>query len=110
MSAKKMIGLILLIGGLGMMAMSMYITSKVDEGKAKLHKAEKTVHEGSKLFSMTPATKELSEGLTSGVKEKFDDAHEQIVHYEAIANGMQYGGIAILVLGAGMLLFRTKRK
>ncbi len=109
MKNKKLISLILIILGLGLIGMSMYINSEVEKGKGKVSRAQHQVDQGSSLFSLTPATKGIGEELAGGAQKKIDAGKQQIAHYEGIAQFCQIGGIIFLVIGAGFL-FCCKKK
>lgn len=110
MKLRKILGIGALILGLICIGLSSYITHSVEEGKAKISHAEKQVNTGSSLLSLTPATKELSKGLTDSAHKKIDAGKEEVGKYERIARELTIGGIALLVLGSVSLLMMYKKR
>lgn len=101
MSTKRIIGIVLMVLGIASLFVSNYITEQVKEGNLKIARGQKSVDQGNKLFSMTPATKEIGKGVTGSAQRKIDSGREQVRDYEAIAQRLFIGGIIVIVLGAG---------
>lgn len=109
MKSKKLISLILILLGVGLIGTSMYITSEVEKGKGKIARAQHQVDQGGSLLSLTPVTKEIGDELTGGAQKKIDEGKQQVAHYEGIAQFCRVGGIVLLVIGAGFF-FCCKKK
>ncbi len=72
MNFKKVVGTVLVIGGVAMIGLGAYIKGQVNEGKEKISSAQEKVDTGNSLFSMSPATKELGKGVTGSAQKKIN--------------------------------------
>ncbi len=109
MNIKKMIGIILLICGIAMILFSVYINNQVSQGKATLSNAQSAVEHGSSLFSRTPVTKQIGNGLTRPMQRQIDEGQSQIAYYEGMAGWLLAGGIGFIVLSGFAILFYRKK-
>ena len=109
MKLRKILGVIALLLGVGLISMSLYITSQVEEGQGKVSSAEKTVERGNDLFSLNPVTKGFGKGLSGSAQKKIDEAKSDIAQYTQYALWMKVIGIGLLILGAVALFFRKKK-
>ena len=110
MNAKQIFGIFLFALGIGMLFASHYITTQVLEGKGKIASAQQKVDTSNKLFSVTPITKPVGEGLTQSSQGKIDAGRDEVAYYEQMAQWLQIGGVAFMVVGIGACLFcRTKK-
>ena len=99
MKTKKIISLLLIILGLGLIGTAMYINSEVETGKHKISRAQSQVDQGKNLFSLNPVTKEVGKGLTGGAQKKINEGKQQVTHYEGVAKVTQISGIILLIIG-----------
>ncbi len=109
MKTKITIGIICIILGAIFVGFSFYVKAKVADGQSQIKQAEKSIDTGNKLFSLTPATKDLGKGLTGGAQKKIDAGKEQIIYYSNLADMAQVGGIILMALGVGVLLIRARK-
>ena len=110
MKLKTTISVIFIVIGVALIGFSIVVKSKVAQGQATIEHAQKSIDTGNTLFSLTPATKDLSKGMTGGAQKKIDAGKEQVAFYAGIANLAQIGGIILVAVGAGALLIRSKKK
>jgi hypothetical protein len=106
---KKVLGAILFLGGIAMILLSMYIKNQVVQGKLEVSDAQSKVDSGNSLFSLNPMAKEVGKTMTGSAQKKINAGQEQISMYEQRAQWLQMGGIALLVLGAGIFFIGGKR-
>jgi hypothetical protein len=111
MIVKRIIGIVMAIGGIALMLVSAYIKSRVEEGKQQITSAQKKVDTGSGLFSLHPIAKEIGQGVViDPAQKKLDEANLTVAHYEQVAGWCQKGGIALLVLGVGVIFIGRRKK
>lgn len=110
MNYKKSLGIFLCLAGVGLGVLSNYIDVQVEEGKVKISIAQRQVSQGKKLFSNDPVTKQFGNAVFSGAQRKIDEGSQEISQYEQIASWMQFGAIACIVIGAGLIFMSKKRK
>ncbi len=110
MKFKRILGFIVLIGGLALVLISHYISTQVGEGKSKISKAQKQVDMGNDLFSLSPSTKALGKGVTGSAQKKIDAGKQQVGEYEELAENLQMGGIVVALLGVVILFISRKKK
>jgi uncharacterized membrane protein len=103
MNAKKILGIIVLVVGVVMLFVSSNIKKQVAEGTLKVSSAEKTVGQVNSIFSRSPGTKQLSQGVTRGAEKKIAAGKEQIAYYSKLADQLQIGGFVLVA--AGILIF-----
>lgn len=99
MSTKRILGIIAIVGGVVLLGFSSYIKSQVGEGREKVASAQKKIDQGEGLFSLTPATKSIGKSFTGGARKKIASAEETIAYYQDLADKLQIGGFALIVLG-----------
>lgn len=110
MSKRRIFGIVIgLIGVVAILA-SMYIKQQVEEGKGKVGKAQKKIEQGKTLFSLSPATKGVGQGISGAAEKKIGEANEQIAYYARLSSQLEIGGIIFLVIGGGMVLMGGKKK
>lgn len=109
MKLRKIIGIGAIAIGLVLVGFSYYIKISVEAGKEKISHAEKQVGTGEKLFSLSPATKQMSKGLTDAAHEKINEGKEQVAKYTILGRELMIGGFALLVIGI-ILMFTIYRK
>lgn len=110
MNGKQILGGIIFVGGLGLLYMAHYINVQVAEGNLQILSGERKVNQMNSLFNATPYTKDVGQGLTSGAQKQIDEGKNTIEYYTKVANRCQFGGIAALVVGAGMMFYFRKKK
>jgi hypothetical protein len=110
MNVKRVLGFILLVGGIVLMLFSNYILNQVAEGKEKISNAESQVQRGNSLFSLNPVSKEVGKGIMGGAQNKIDIGKQQVGYYEDLAGKMHMGGIAAIALGLVLIFLSFKKK
>ena len=107
---KRIIGIILILAGIGMIGTSYYIMNQVEQGKIQVADAQQKVDTGSTLFSLSPATKGIGKEITDSAGKKINAANEEIAQYEDLADKLKMGGIAAIILGFGVVFIGKRRK
>lgn len=95
MKRKVLGGLVAIIVGICLIVLSMYI-------KRQTGSARETIQKGKSLFSNNPIEKAVG-GIVQGAAEG------KIAQYEAIAKWSLYGGIVLIIVGAGLIFFYRKK-
>ncbi len=103
----KKLGIIGIIIGLICIGSSLYIKKEVKEGQKKISSAEGNVDHGTALFSITPYTKDIGEGLSSPFRNKIDEGKKDVRYYNALSNWLMIGGI-VFIVGGVVLVARKK--
>ncbi len=109
MNSKRTLGLLILICGIAMIVMAQYIKNRVEQGKEQISSAQKKVKQANSLFSLSPVTKEVGQGVTGSVQKKIDEGKEQVLHYMDFANWLQIGGIVLVILGPVVMFVGRKK-
>lgn len=110
MSIQRIIGLIVLIGGVALICISMYIKTQIVAGNEQIASGEQKIKTMDTVFSLSPATKQVGSAVTNSGKQKIAKGKEEIAYYTALASQLQIGGIILIVAGAGIFIFGKKRK
>jgi hypothetical protein len=106
--AKRLFGVGSLVIGAALIVFSLVIKQKVREGQGKITNAEQSVQKGQGLFGSNPYTKPLGDNLMSGANNKIAAGKESIAYYTLVSNIMMVGGIVLVVLGGGLIIFGKK--
>jgi len=111
LSPKRILGFVLVIGGILMIIFSHYIKGRVAEGREEIQSAQKKVDITESIFSLHPATKGIGEGVSGAAQGKIEEGEQEASHYAELADWFQIGGIVLIVVGVGVIfLSRKKRK
>ncbi len=110
MNLKRILGIIILIAGISMYLFSNYITEQVHAGKNKISKAQKQINQANTLFSLNPVAKEVGKQVTDAGQEKIKEGEQQVQSYEQMAHRLYVGGIAAVILGAGIVAISLIKK
>lgn len=110
MGFKRILGIVILLIGAALIGASNYIQNQVDEGKVKIENAQEFVDRGKSISSLNPITKEIGEGVGNIAQKKIDEGQSEVDQYDAMAANLHKGGIALIVIGAGLILFGKKKK
>jgi hypothetical protein len=99
MNLRRILAIIALIIGLGLIGFSQYIKAEVAEGKQEIAGAQKSVDQGNSLFSLSPYTKDAGKILTDPAQKKIDEGKADVAHYATLSDQLEIGGIALSLLG-----------
>lgn len=110
MRLLRLLGSLVVLFGIALIAISVYITSQVNEGKEKISKGEEMVEKGDQITSLNPYTKEISKPLWDSAQKKIDTGKEEVTQYESLAGRLQIGGIIALVVGVILFFFSRKKR
>lgn len=109
MKKKKSFGIILIVVGLVLFGIAHYIKQQVEAGTLQVMSAQRGLNAGKSLFSLTPATQDIGDGLTSPIQRKIDAGKGEIAYYTNLANGLQVLGIVCVAAGAYVVLRGRKK-
>lgn len=107
---KQVIGALLLIGGIFFLGLANYINKQVEAGNTQIFSAQQKVDQSSSLFGRNPVTNVIGKGITSGAQKKIDQGKADIGYYTVIAERCQVGGIALSLIGVGMIFLCRNKK
>ena len=110
MNARKILGIVIIIGAVILFGISQYIKGQIGEGKEKIANAQKMIKQGDSILGLTPATKQLGQSFTGGAKKKIAGAEETVAYYEGLAEKLQVGGFALLIVGGVVFFYSPKKK
>ena len=80
------------MGGLGLLYLAHYINVQVEEGNMQIFSAQQKVNQTNSLFNMSPYTKDVGQGLTSGAQKQINEGKNTVEYYTTVANRCQIGG------------------
>jgi hypothetical protein len=111
MNLKRIIGILICIGGIVLIFVSIYITTQVESGKLQISSAESKVSTGKTLFGLTPVTKEAGNQLFFNSAEgQINAGKEEVAYYESLASILKIVGIIAIVVGLGVIFIPFGRK
>ena len=104
MNWKRIIGVVLVIGGIASLLVAGYIRKQVAEGKLEISSAQSKVNQGKTLFGLTPYTKDVGDKVIfDPAQKKIRAGQSEVAHYEILASRLQIGGVILIV--AGIIVF-----
>jgi hypothetical protein len=109
MNGKQIVGIVAFGIGVGLLCLAHYINVQVAEGNTKIFNAQKKVDQGNSLFSLSPYSKSIGQGMTSGAQKKINEGKNQVAYYTIVAERCQFGGIGLMIVGVGMIYFCRNR-
>lgn len=106
MHKKRMIGILVLLGGVILMVFSGYIAVRVGEGREQIDSAQKKVDLGNSIFSLTPTSKKVGKQITNPFQKRINEGKQEVGEYEALEYKLRIGGVILLILGFVLVLMR----
>ena len=107
---KQILGAIIFVGGIVLLFIAHYINVQVEQGNTDIFNAQSKVDSSNSLFNMSPYSKPIGQGLTSGAQKQIDEGKGTVAYYTVMAQRCQIGGIVAIVVGAGMMFFLRRKK
>lgn len=108
---KQILGILAIVIGIALLIFVFYGKNQIEIGKGEISSAKQKVKQGNKLFSWNPISKQIGEEMTSGAQKKIAAGELTIEEYEKIFMWCQTGGIVLIVVGSGLILFcRTPKR
>jgi hypothetical protein len=109
-NVKQTLGAVLFVVGIGLLFLAHYINVQVEEGNSQIFSAQQKVDKGNSLFSLSPYSKPIGQSMTSSAQKKINEGKDTVAYYTVVAERCQVGGIAAMIVGAGMMIFLRKKK
>ena len=110
MNTRRILAIILLIIGLGLIGFSQYIKKQVAAGNVEISDAQKKVDESGALFSLSPYTKPVGKEFTGSAQKKIDSGKEEVRHYSELSYQLEIGGIVVALLGVVFLVIPRRSR
>jgi uncharacterized membrane protein HdeD (DUF308 family) len=110
MNIRRIIGILILIGGIVLIVVSQYIKARVEEGKTEISSAQKKVNQGNSLFSLSPYSQPVGKKITGSAQKKIDEGNLQVSQYEELAGQLQIGGVVLIIIGIIIIAIPRKSK
>ena len=104
----KIGSVVVIIVGVVLLFCSFYIKGQVKEGQEKISGIEKNVGIGDKLFSLSPASKEIGSEISKPIREKVAEGKDQIEFYSSLAKWLEIAGVILVVVGVFVILIKKK--
>jgi len=110
MGTRRILGIVILLGGLVVLFTAHYIQEQVDIGRGKISAAEGKVATGSRLFSLSPATKGIGESIERSSQKTLSKYKDDADYYEHLAGQLRIGGWVVTLAGALLILIPSRKK
>jgi hypothetical protein len=105
MKTVRIIGIILLLAGIGLYFVGNYVADEVAHGRKRISNAQKSVDRSRSITDLSPVTKDAGDMFADGAQKKIDEGKGEANEYQVMADWLHGGGIAVFVIGAGLLIF-----
>lgn len=99
MTARRVIGIFILICGIALMLASKYIKNQVQQGQQQINSAQTQVNQADSLFSLNPTSKQVGKVFTGSAQKKIDEGKQQVIEYTTLADRLRVSGIVVFVMG-----------
>jgi hypothetical protein len=109
MDAKRIFAIALIVVGAIMLFFSHYIAERVAEGRLQIASGQRQVNTLDSAFSHSEYTKPVGGFITGGAQRKIDAGRADADQYESMAHKLQFGGVVLIIIGAGMLFIGRRR-
>lgn len=109
MNSRKMLGIGCIIVGAVMLFFSNYIADQVAAGKLQTASGQRQIDQTNSLFNRTQYTKPFGSVVTGSGQARVDAGNLKIAQFETLQGKLQIGGIVLIVLGIGILVFWRKK-
>ncbi len=110
MNFKQVLGLLLAILGVASLFVAHSIDARLDEGREQISSAESQVGQGRRLFSGSPATRDVGNALLfNPADRKINAAKGEVDQYALLATQLRIGGVVLIVAGIGVIYFFRKK-
>lgn len=111
MTARRIIGILMLMCGVALILASKYIKSQVEQGQQQINSAQAKVNQADSLLSLNPTSKQVGQVFTDSAQKKIDAGKQQVIEYTTLADRLRVSGIAVFVLGlCYIILFAVWKK
>ncbi len=81
MGYKKILGIVLVAGGLALLAFSYYIKNQVEGGKGRISSAQEQVDTGNRLFAVDPTSKQVGKVVMAPAQSRINQGNRDVAHY-----------------------------
>ncbi len=103
MIIARVLGILMVIGGIVLVFVSGNIADRVAEGRGEIRSGQEKVDATNKLFSYNRGTEFVGDQLTGSAQEKINAGTQEADKYDRLANNLQLGGY--VVAGLGVIIF-----
>jgi hypothetical protein len=110
MKKKQMYGIVIMIVGAIFFFLSHYIGTQVEQGERQVESGQRKVNKVNSLFSSSQYTKPIGDVVTGSAQERINQGKLDIAYYTSVAGWLQIGGIALLIVGAGVIVLARRRR
>jgi hypothetical protein len=113
MNLKRIIGIVICIGGIVLIFVSNYIKNQVESGKIQISSAESQVSQGKTLFGVNPVSKQVgNQVFFNSADSQIAAGKRDVAYYESLASQLQIAGIVAIAVGLGVIFipFSSKKR
>ena len=105
MRLYKIIGILLIVGGIASFLFANYIRSQVDQGKHKVRKAQSAVNSANQAASGDPTLYLFSRAATGPIQKKINEGKKDIVYLQSLAKTLDIVGFITIIAGGGLTVW-----
>ncbi len=110
MNLKKIIAIVVLIGGISLILISNYIKNRVATGRQEISGAQQQVNQRNQLFTVAPpAAQVIGRGFNNSAQSRINQGTQEADMYAQRAHWLQIGGIVLIILGIGIFIFPIRK-
>ncbi len=110
MNLRRIIGILLAIGGAVLILTSNYISARVLEGKAEIASGQRQVDTTESIFGMSRATKPVGKAFTGSAQSRINAGQAEVDRYEQLAGQLRVGGYILVIVGIIVAVIPSRKR
>ncbi len=110
MNLRRVLGILMIVGGIVLILTSNYISERVLEGKAQIASGQRKVDTADSVFGMSRATKPVGKAFTGSGQRRIDAGQREVDRYEQLAGQFRMGGYALIIVGLIVTLVPRRKR
>lgn len=110
MTTRRIIGVLLMLGGAALLFISSTINTQVNEGWAKIQQGQSQVNTMDTLFSTNKYTKDAGKMVTQPAQKKINEGRAEATYYGEMAVMLRLAGIGMIIVGGIITIFPSRRR
>ncbi|MFZ4772580.1 MAG: hypothetical protein ACOYK9_01135 [Chlamydiia bacterium] len=110
MRLLRILGVLLILGGIGAIGFSNYILSQVHEGEKKVKRTQGAVDLANQALSTNETASMVGGIATNSIQQQINEGKRDISYYQDMAANFSLGGWISIGVGAGLFVFSFTRK
>lgn len=112
MRSTRIIGILAIIVGAGLLVFANVIADRIEEGRQEINAGQKKIDTTQKVFGIgnNPVAKQVGQSVTSSGQRRINEGQAQITTYSQLVQYFRIGGGVLIVIGIFLLFYGKKKR